>query len=214
MPGNDCPKSLSNPAEVDARKALLHHPHISPLTAFVEKLRSEAGKTKEVPYFDPWDGGIEAECLFLLEAPGRRAVDSGFISRNNPDETAKNWFELNLAAGIHRERTISWNLVPWYIGSDVRIRPARSNDIQEGWPYLQRLIVLLPRLRVVALLGRNAQSVSDQLLERYPALRIFKLPHPSPLFVNHAPGNRERLKSQLIEVRKALDFSLPTEAGP
>jgi len=131
MRANDSPKSLGNPAEVDARKALLHHAHISPLTEFVEELRYEAGKTKEVPYFDPWDGGIEAECLFLLEAPGRRAVDSGFISRNNPDETAKNWFELNLAVGIRRERTISWNLVPWYIGSELRIRPARSNDIQK-----------------------------------------------------------------------------------
>ncbi len=161
-----------------------------------------------MPYFDPLDGGIEAECLFLLEAPGRGAVGSGFISRNNPDETAKNWFELNLAAGIQRERTISWNIVPWYIGSAIRIRPATSNDIQDGLPYVYRLIALLPKLRIVALMGRNAQSISDLLLERYPALRIFKLPHPSPLSVNHAPGNRERLISQLIQVRDALNSPL------
>jgi len=203
--GNDCPKSLGNPAEVDARTALLHQPRILRLTTFVEELRSKMGQTKEVPYFDPLDGGIEAECLFLLEAPGRRAIKSGFISRNNPDETAKNWFELNREATIPRERTISWNIVPWYIGSSVKIRPASNKDIWDGLSYLDCLIALLPRLRIVALVGRKAQSMSDLIQQRYPALRIFALHHPSPLFVNHAPGNRERLKSQLIQVRDALN---------
>jgi hypothetical protein len=32
----------------------------------------------------------------------------------------------------------------------------------------------------------------------------FQTPHPSPLFVNHAPGNRERLISELIRVRDIL----------
>jgi len=204
VPRNDCPKSLGNPAEVEARKTLLRQPHISRLTAFVEKIRTTTGQTK-VPYFDPLDGGIEAECLFLLEAPGSRAVHSGFISRNNPDESAKNWFELNREVGIPREQTISWNIVPWYIGSGQKIRPASKKDIQDGLPYLYRLIALLPRLRIVALVGGKAQSISDLLLQRYPAMGIFKLPHPSPLFVNHAPRNRERLKSQLIQVRDALN---------
>jgi uracil-DNA glycosylase len=67
------------------RAAKLTEPHVAPLTAFVEALRAEMGPGVGLPHFDPLDGGVEAEVLYLLEAPGPRAVESGFISRNNPD---------------------------------------------------------------------------------------------------------------------------------
>jgi hypothetical protein len=60
-----------------------------PLTALVETIRSETGRRENVPHFDPADGGSKARCLSLLEAPSRNAVGSGFVSRNNPDDTAK-----------------------------------------------------------------------------------------------------------------------------
>jgi hypothetical protein len=60
------------------------------------------GPDHAIPYFDPLDGGVGASVLFLLEAPGPRAVASGFISRDNPDETAKNFHEFNAAAGLAR----------------------------------------------------------------------------------------------------------------
>lgn len=102
---NAClPKLLGVEEAVAARMGELRAPHIAPLTAFVEELRAEAGSGAQVPYFDPWDGGIEATTLFLLEAPGRMAVFSRFVSRDNPDETAKNFFELNVEAGIDRKR--------------------------------------------------------------------------------------------------------------
>ncbi|MGH7717468.1 MAG: hypothetical protein ACREON_01305 [Gemmatimonadaceae bacterium] len=106
----------------------------------------EAGPEARVPDFDPWDGGTDAEVLYLLEAPGGKAVESGFISRNNPDETARNFFELNRAAGIPRQRTV---------------------------------------------------------------IRIFLSPHPSPLFVNNAPGNRERILGILREVACYLELRAP-----
>src|SRR5258707_58093 len=111
----DAPKCLRDRAQCDARVALLRSPMMGALTAFVESVRAEAGEAG-VPHFDPLDGGVGAECLFLLEAPGPQAVLSGFVSRNNPDPTAKNWFELNVAVGIDRRRTMTWNIVPWYIG--------------------------------------------------------------------------------------------------
>ena len=40
-----------------------------------------------IPHFDPLDGGSNAQVLFLMEAPGPKASASGFVSRNNPDET-------------------------------------------------------------------------------------------------------------------------------
>lgn len=90
----DAPKSLTDTSARKARRAALGQPHIAPLAAFVTRLRQAAGHADEVPDFDPFDGGVLAECLFLLEAPGGRAVGSGFVSRNNPDETAKNFFLL------------------------------------------------------------------------------------------------------------------------
>ena len=46
-----------------------------------------------------WALCTDAAILYLLEAPGRRAIESGFVSRDNPDETAKNFFLLNIEAG-------------------------------------------------------------------------------------------------------------------
>lgn len=86
----DAPSSLTNKSTKDHRKSLLKDEHIASLTAFVDRMKKP--KRGKVPYFDPLDGGQYAEILFLLEAPGPRAVESGFISRNNPDPTAKNFF--------------------------------------------------------------------------------------------------------------------------
>jgi len=51
-------------------------------------------------------------------------MSSGFISRDNPDPSARNFRALLAGAGIPREKTVLWNIVPWYIGSGVKIRPA------------------------------------------------------------------------------------------
>ncbi|HEY7504677.1 MAG TPA: uracil-DNA glycosylase, partial [Gemmatimonadales bacterium] len=149
--------------------------------------------------------GIDADCLFLLEAPGPRAVESGFVSRNNPDETAKSFMLLNEAAGIARSRTVVWNIVPWYIGSGQRIRPATGKDIDEGWPYVVRLLDLLPRVAVAVLVGRKAQRVRRHFVALRPDVAVFDCPHPSPLFVNRLPANRE----VVVEALRAVAAALP-----
>jgi hypothetical protein len=123
-----------------------------PLRDFVQSLRNEIGPEARIPDFDPWDGGTAAEILFLLEAPGAKALFSGFISRNNPDETAKNFFELNAQAGIPRERTITWNIVPWYIGSGSRIRPANN---REPLPYCDFLTYFRPYALLCSSVGKQ-----------------------------------------------------------
>ena len=200
----DRPKLLEDPEARATRLKELQRSHIAPLTRFVEDLRAEAGPGAAIPYFDPWDGGVEAELLFLLEAPGARAVNSGFVSRNNPDETAKNFFELNIAAGIPRAKTIIWNAVPWYIGNGNRIRAATADDLQLGLQPLPRLLQLLRQLRTVVLVGRKAEKASLGIRRERPTLRLFLCPHPSPLFVNHAPGNRDRILQVLHEAGKTL----------
>jgi uracil-DNA glycosylase len=209
----DRPKSLADVVERERRRQLLSGPHMAPLTAFLAALRSEIGSEVTIPDFDPLDGGTAAEVLYLLEAPGAKAVASGFISRNNPDQTARNFFELNVEAGIPRERTITWNIVPWYIGSGTKIRPASRSDINSGLSVLRRLLDLLPNLRAVVLVGDKAQKAEAAIAESRPNLRIFRSPHPSPLFVNNAPGNRARILNVLREVARYLETA-PKGANP
>ncbi|MEQ1795399.1 MAG: uracil-DNA glycosylase [Nitrospira sp.] len=194
----DRPKLLGDATAVAVRMKELRAPHIAPLTSFVEDLRAEAGPGAEVPYFDPWDGGVEATTLFLLEAPGAKAVHSGFVSRNNPDETAKNFFELNVEAGINRKRTVIWNAVPWYIGNGRKIRAATPKDLTDGLKPLPRLLALLPNLREIVLVGRKAEKAAAQLDRSSYA--VFTCPHPSPMFVNHAPGNRGKILAVLRQL--------------
>ena len=112
---------------------------MAPSRMTVEIVRTERKLAKQVPYFDPRDGGISARVLFMLEAPGPKAVWSGFISRDNPDPTARNFRHLLAVAGIAREETLLWNIVPWYIGNRARIRSAQRRDIKEGAAYMARL---------------------------------------------------------------------------
>jgi uracil-DNA glycosylase len=200
----DQPKSLKYPVVRSRRLAMIEDDHIRPLTEFIRFIRREEKLEEEVPYFDPLDGGVEARCLCILEAPGARAVASGFISRNNPDESAKNSFLLYQEAGIPRRDTVLWNIVPWYIGSGTRICSATMSDIEAGYGYLRQLFELLPRLTTVVLVGKKAQKAEGRIRGIRRDLRIFRCPHPSPLFVNNKPGNRDLILDVLRDVSAHL----------
>lgn len=196
----DCPKSLGEPRMCKVRLGLLQGPHISPLTHFVNQIRRTENLNGEVPHFDPLDGGIEAKFLFVLEAPGPRAVASGFISRNNPDESAKNMFQLLNEAGVARGETLLWNIVPWYIGDGTKIRVANTSDITRGVAYLGKLLALLERLQCIVLVGKKAASARAEI-EKIWHRAIFETPHPSPKFVNRLPGNRDVLLNEFRKIR-------------
>lgn len=200
----DEPKSLRMPDVRAALVALLAGGHMAPLTKLVRTLITEMGPEYAIPMFDPMDGGIHADCLFLLEAPGAKAVATGFVSRNNPDETAKNFFLLCNEAGIERRRSVVWNIVPWYIGSGTKIRPANAADLRAAGVALTRLIVLLPNLHTIVLVGAKAASASSAIEALLPSARIRTIPHPSPMFVNRAPGNRALILERLREVANEL----------
>jgi len=200
----DAPKSLAL-AQVKAdRIANLAETHIAPLTRFVELVRQETGLVKEIPFFDPLDGGVSAKIFFLLEAPGPKAVASGFISRNNPDETAKNFFILNQLANLPREKTVSWNLVPWYIGTGKKIRSANQSDIESGLKYLARLLQLFPHLVTMVLVGRKAERAEPFLRKNFSYLKLVHMLHPSPLVINTNPRNREQILATLKSIAKEL----------
>ena len=201
----DAPKLLASVEAREERRSRLSEVHMVPLTRFVERLR-ERHLDRAIPDFDPWDGGVSADVLFLLEAPGARAIQSGFVSRNNPDETAKNFFEINRAIGLDRRRTVIWNIVPWYVGTGTRIRPVVASDIAAALPALQELLALLPALRAVMLVGKKAQR-AERLLDLANETRVCRCPHPSPLFINNKPGNRALIEDQLRQVVQYLASS-------
>ena len=204
----DAPKTLASDTERAARTAMLSLPHVHGLTRFVQRMRDAKGPEYGIPDFDPLDGGVNAQVLYLLEAPGRRAVTSGFISRNNPDETAKNFFLLNAEAEIDRQLTVIWNAVPWYIGTETKIRAANRDDVREADDWLAELLTSLPRLRVVAFVGQKALHAQGVVRRVRPDVAVMHSPHPSPLFINRLPSNRDRIMVVLRELSGRLRISV------
>lgn len=176
----DQPRSMRFEEVRAARRAMLDLPHIKPLAEFAADIRLRHGV--EVPEFDPLDGGVGASMLFLFEKPGPMTSDvkigrtgSGFISRDNDDPTAEATHQFMKAAGIPRAETITWNVVPGWNGT----RKITADELREGVAEVERLVMLLPRLRVVVLVGKKAGRAAPLL--RSSGLLLFESAHPSPL---------------------------------
>ena len=198
----DEPYALKMSAERQRRLAMLDHPHIEPLAKYLAAVKAKHSD-RDLPCFDPCDGGIHAKVLFLLEAPGPKAVDSAFISRNNPDPTARNMNGLLADATIFRRDTLIWNIVPWYVGVSGNIRLVNRADIRESFPYLAELLALLPDLKVIALVGRKAQSAKSQIAQ-LTTVPIVATHHPSARVFNVWPHKKDEMRDQLAEVASYL----------
>ena len=132
---------------------------------------------ESIPWFDPTGAGTAARILLLLEARARgwrRALV--FISPDNDDGNAQNMWEPLREVGMDRGREIvTWNAIPWYLGTGRAIRAARSSDIEEAHQARVELVALLPQLRVVVLLGKAAQRAWSLVGVE---LRVPPAPHP------------------------------------
>lgn len=127
--------------DADGRHARLTESHLIQLTRLAQRIRETRPDGDEVPDFDPDSGGVSARVLLLLEAPGPGAVakggsrlGSGFVSLDNNDETARNLKNAVETAVLARDEVLMWNIVPWYVGNEQKIRPATSNDIRAAVP--------------------------------------------------------------------------------
>jgi uracil-DNA glycosylase len=199
---DDRPRSMRDVAVRERRKAMLCQPHIEPLTAFAARLRKSG--VGEVPEFDPLDGGVNARVLFLFEKPGpmtARPLGSGFISRNNDDPTAEATFAFMQRAGMPRELTVTWNLIPSWNGT----RKIAPQELRDGVKYLAELITLLPKLRAVVLVGQHAAKVAPRLKEKHPGLRAFTSAHPSPLVRARFPDRWNAIPSEWAKVLKRIN---------
>jgi len=200
---SDRVRSLQYQSEINERMALLHEPYMKPLTEFVEELRRKKGSQFYIPYFDPCDGGVNARLLIVAEAPGPKVKNSGFVSRNNHDDTAENTNRVLHKAGLKREDTLLWNIVPWYIGSDARIREPRKKELIEGMDYILQLCGLLHNLKAIVLLGANAREAFNA---KAPELnvKIFDAPHPSAQNLNLDKDAERVIITRLSEANEYL----------
>lgn len=204
----DRARSLKCEEVLGERRQLLEtEPRVQPLREFVEKIREEK-PGRQVPDFDPLDGGVEAQCLFLFEAaggktiPGGRTKGSGFASRNNNDASAEKFFELNDGI-LDRKKTISWNIVPWALRQDNRNYSPQSDDIQEGTKWLEKLLGELENLKVVVLCGNSAHKATEFFYTKHEDLCVLHAPHPSPQSMNQ-PRKEEHLHAAIRKASQQL----------
>lgn len=154
----------------------------------IKQIKEEQGLDHEVPEFDPKNGNEAARYLFLLEAPGPRALQTGYVSVDNPDPTARN-FQAQLGeAEIEAKDIAVWNVVPWYLGDKDRkkLRGATSIDVRSGLKYLKALVAFMPHLECIVLVG-GAASKAHVFLSQVTTARILSCHHPSAQALNANP---------------------------
>jgi uracil-DNA glycosylase len=157
-------------------------PHVLPLMNVVRDLRARG---LDVPNVDPNDGGVNARCLILMETPGPKSVASRFVSRDNPDPSARNLASALDAASLARSDVLLWNVVPQCLSTATQNRNASAGEIRAAAPDLQAFIDRLSKLAVVVFCGRTAQRAKGlvSLPSRVQVLETF---HPAARSYNQA----------------------------
>jgi hypothetical protein len=65
---------------------------------------------------------------------------------------------------------------------------------------------LLPALRIVVIIGQKPIFAEKYIAASRPGVEIVRSPHPSPLYVNHRPGNREKILEAFRGVARNLQL--------
>lgn len=170
------------------------------LEVYVDKLKRSTGYN-EIPQFSQKDGRTKAKILFLHRDPGNSGASmTGVVDRDNPKITAKNFREANEKVGLDREQTIAWNIVPWPVGER-----AIAPQVEAALPWLGNLIELLPKLRVVALLGNDARRATRLLYLCHPNLHVLHGPHPR--LWGNKPQDRAWLEATVCKARCLIQSS-------
>jgi hypothetical protein len=132
-------------------------------------------------------GGVEARLVTVLASPGRqtRAAPggTGFLCIENPDPAAATVKRLMREAGINPREMTPWNACPWFTDGS-RPSPAELEAGVEPWA---QLIRLMPDLRVLMLMGGDAQDGWRRVRRRYPDL--LSQPHIK-IICTYSPGRQ------------------------
>lgn len=168
--------------------------------AIVKRIRAETGLGKAVPDFDPKNGNEAGRFLFLLEAPGPKAVD-GIVSFDNPDPAARGMRKLLEEANIPRSEIALWNIVPWYIGREdhTAIKAATAKDVADGRVYVPSIIEQMKSLEFIVLVGGAARRAHVYLSSRTSA-RIVSCHHTAA----RARINNPMAEAENVEVLRHI----------
>lgn len=200
------------PPWVADKESKLEGDHMGALKGYVENLRSSSC-VRQVPHFDPDDGGVRARVLLLKEAPGPTAIKSGFVTPRNAGQTAMNMTRVREESGMKPCMLANWNVVPWYVGNadGSKIRPPTKAEVAEGVDCAIELLKLLPDIRVIILTGNKARKGWDRSIGRdfnHPTMghkiEVLSTWHPSPVCLNMDPG---RYREMVATFKKAVEIA-------
>lgn len=134
----------------------------------MDALEKYRGKLRElpddrhstIPWFSDKDGRTAAQALFLFQDPGKSgAAKSGVADRDNEDPSAKAFREASEGI-LEREKTVSWNAIPWAIQGKV----GYERWLVREWQVIPLLLDALPKVTVVVLCGNVARDFNHRHL--------------------------------------------------
>lgn len=169
-------------AAILARRAELSAPHVQELTKWVETVRERLDPchAQTVCDFDPAGGGVTARVMYLAQDPSSTASETGFISPDNNDATARATTEACAEAGLGPHERIHWNVYPWWLNAPCVVRVPETSELASR--LLLELFEKLPEVVSVVLIGGEAERAWDRLVRLSPMrqnLRVWPGPHPS-----------------------------------
>jgi hypothetical protein len=176
----------------DPRLERLDEPHVRRLIAIIDGIRRRPGQPR-VPNVDPNDAGSHASALFLLESPGPKAVGTDFVSRDNPDPSARNMGCALDHAGFGRKEYVLWNVVPQCISTlDQNRKPTRA-QVRDAVGDTLDFIRALEQLRVIVFCGGVARFQQSLLVDKIsPNIHVFETYHTGA-----KAYNRQRLRKHI-----------------
>ena len=172
-----------------------------PAHGTADRVRSPAARTHGHGCRDPVPGPVGRGRGGGRAVPARSARAQGAgLGLRVEEQSGPDRQELLRALTRGRRRPAPYGRVER--GAVVhRDRPAHpcatSADIGEGLGPTDEIIRLLPRLRVIVLVGRKAQKVAPRLSASHPDIALLSCPHPSPQSLHPNPGNRRRILDTL-----------------
>jgi hypothetical protein len=130
--------------------------------------------------FDPFGGGVHARVMYLAQDPSSTASQTGFISPDNNDASARATTEACAEAGLSDHERVHWNVYPWWLEAPCETAVEWSDRL--ATQLLGELFELLPSIESVVLVGSKAERSWERLcrsLTVRSTIRTWAGPHPS-----------------------------------
>lgn len=195
------------------RRGRLLEPRVAPLTRWVESVRDRLDPchAATVCDFDPDGGGIEALVLYLAQDPSSTAADTGFISPDNNDGSARATTEACRAAGLASTERVHWNVYPWWLKAPCDARVRRETELAHT--FLVELLDRLDEVASVVLIGGKALKAWNKVFRTGPPredLYVGHGPHPSFGWWSKPYGTDGRLGREVVidELRAARSHAM------